>query len=152
MHVCLYMYSFHSFVNLVTPFKRNSSFSQNKSSVCTGVCIGFLKCKYLQTGDTTEEISDNADKVWRIPQQSMTNDPHKVWPGKIIPYQFHLNVGEVKYVRKLFLQQCLIMQPLKYYKLLNFLQRSGVYNATNIKHRNNVHVCIMHIYLFIYLF
>ena len=42
-----------------------------------------------------ENSEDSAKKSIRHPQNTMTNDPHRVWPNEILPYQFDDSVGKL---------------------------------------------------------
>ena len=48
----------------------------------------------MYVGNAIGESKGMQDKTWRNPQHLMTNDPDKVWPRGVVPYQFAINVGE----------------------------------------------------------
>ena len=46
------------------------------------------------SGSSLEDAEDSSNES-RQPQNSMTNDPRRVWPNEILPYQFDVSVGKL---------------------------------------------------------
>ena len=46
------------------------------------------------SGSRFEHTEDRANES-RQPQNSMTNDPYRVWPNETLPYQFDDSVGKL---------------------------------------------------------
>ena len=49
---------------------------------------------YQYLGNKMRDGGEIATTKHRTAQHSMTNDPDKVWPGEIVPYQIDLSVGK----------------------------------------------------------
>ena len=55
---------------------------------------------YQFLGDKTSGDGDTANTTHRTSQNSMTNDPDKVWPGGIVPYEIDFSVGKGSHSRE----------------------------------------------------
>ena len=87
---------------------------------------------------------------YRLPQQSMTSDPRKIWPNGIVPYQIDLRLGKIL-LNYLFRLENLLhvkMDLEKTWRLVSFISfnKHRVKNVHKVQERVRMYSCRVQAY------